>query len=57
MKRLSNSTIVAGLLAAVALASVAPAFATTPECGGDKEEKGGTSKPAPAPTPAPKPPA
>jgi len=59
MKRLP-STIVASLLASVAFASVAPAFASvidaTPQCGGEKDDKSGTGKPAPAPTPAPKPP-
>jgi len=54
------STLVASLLASVALASVAPAFAavtdTTPQCGGEKDDKSGTGKPAPAPAPAPKPP-
>jgi hypothetical protein len=61
MKRLSSSTIVASLLASVALAAVAPAFAApldaSPQCGGEKDEKSGTNKPAPAPAPAPKPPA
>lgn len=59
MKRLS-STVVASLLASVAIASVAPAFAAVidaaPQCGGEKDDKSGTSKPAPAPAPAPKPP-
>jgi len=60
MKRLPN-TVVASLLATVAFTSVAPAFAApidaAPQCGGEKDEKSGPSKPAPAPAPAPKPPA
>lgn len=55
------STLVACLLASAAFASVAPAFAAVtdaaPQCGGEKDDKSGTGKPAPAPTPAPKPPA
>gem|GEM_PF-6323687 len=60
MKRLPR-TLVASLLASAALASVAPAFATVidaaPQCGGEKDGKSDTGKPAPAPAPAPKPPA
>jgi len=63
MKLLPSSTLVASVVASLTLASVAPAFAASlnaaPQCGGEKDEKGGTSKPTPppAPTPAPKPPA
>ncbi len=60
MKRIP-STVVASLLASVAFASVAPAFAavidSAPQCGGEKDDKSGTGKPAPAPAPTPKPPA
>jgi hypothetical protein len=47
---------ISGLLASLALAATAPAFASTaedgsPQCGGEKNES-----PKPAPKPAPKPP-
>jgi hypothetical protein len=60
MSSRSSMKWVSSLLAIVALASAAPAFASSgdaaPQCGGEKDGKG-TSKPSPPPTPAPKPPA
>jgi hypothetical protein len=52
MKHLSRMAL-SGLLASLAIAATAPAFASpeAPQCGGDKNES-----PKPAPKPAPKPP-
>lgn len=52
----NSRLVLSGLLASLALAATAPAFASmtsgaSPQCGGDKHET-----PKPAPQPAPKPP-